>query len=539
MYTNVIKYHQYMKTGFSPFLAIILLTMLLYGCGNSDNSLNEKTFEMQDISAQEKIKQALAPEYLEKLGLSPEDQAFLRKIYSSRKHQPFWINDSVITSLGLKMKVILQRPEQLGVPTKRHVYPTTKNFVQDEMANTLLFSQVVNDLKVGVIDYSAKKKRPTKHVAPEIYDSISNFDIKRDLRVQFLQFSVNDSSYEVLAKGLIEMMDTYPMDESSFKIKSVRYDSTVSIQMATEALISKGYLKKNSDTTAMLKSLKEFQEQYGLKPDGVVGKYTSMALNESTTHRRDRIILAMDKIRSRKPFPKKYIQINIPQYKLRFYINDSLKSDHNIVVGRDENRTPELSSQLNKIIAYPYWSVPHSISSKEILPAAQMNASYFERHNYKIYRKEELVDPLTVNWKGIAQNSFPYRVVQDPGQGNSLGVIKFDFPNKYSVYFHDTPSKSLFSADVRAYSHGCMRTQYPVELARKILERDEQGRKLNEVISDSLDSIMARGKNYTIRLLDPIPIFVEYITVSRNKERMITHIDIYGRDEEYLKIMMD
>jgi murein L,D-transpeptidase YcbB/YkuD len=195
---------------------------------------------------------------------------------------------------------------------------------------------------------------------------------------------------------------------------------------------------------------------------------------------------------------------------------------------------------LNKIIAYPYWNVPYSISSEEILPAVKANPNYLARHRYTLYKNGDTIDPSTVDWKSIRQTSFPFKVVQDVGRSNSLGIIKFNFPNSHSVYFHDTPSKSLFGADVRAYSHGCMRTQNPVDLATRILERDVVGRKTNDVIiPDSLDSIMSRGKNYTIKLLDPIPVYIEYVSVARIGEQMITHIDIYGRDEEYLKIMME
>jgi murein L,D-transpeptidase YcbB/YkuD len=510
----------------------------LIGCGDSANSLDEKPFEQQAISVQEKIKLALAPEYLEKLGISSGDQSYLKDVYSQRGNKPFWINDSMLTDLGAKLKVIFKKPEQLGVPANRHKYAKSSNFVQDELANTLIFAQVVNDLKKGVVNFETKKKNPVVKVPTTEIESLIQFDSSTDLRPQFLQYSVNDSSYAVLGKGLIQLMDTYPMDESTFKVRSIKFDSTESIVKATEALISKGYLKVDKDTAAMFIALKEFQTQNGLKPDGVIGKYTSMALNESMTHRRDRIILAMDKIRSRKARPAKYIHINIPEYKLRFFINDSLKSDHNIVVGRTENETPELTSKLSRIVAYPYWNVPYSISSKEILPAAKMNPNYFERHRYTIYKKGEVVDPLTVDWKSIGETSFPFKVVQDPGRSNSLGIIKFVFPNSHSVYFHDTPSKSLFGADVRAYSHGCMRTQNPVDLATRILERDTRGRKVNDVvIPDSLDSIMSRGENYPIRLLDPIPIFIEYVTAVRVGEQMVTHIDIYGRDEEYIEIM--
>lgn len=534
------NYHQYMKSSITPAFLIVFFTMLLYGCGDSSNSLDEKPFEQQAISAKEKIKLALAPEYLEKLGISAENQSYLKDVYSSRNHSPIWINDSMLTDFGAKMKQVLKRPEQLGVPVNRHKYLKSSNFVQDEISNTLLFAQIVNDLQKGVINYKTKKKNPVETIESSKVESFLVLDAATDLRPQFLKFSRQDSNYTVLGKGLIKLMDSYPMDATTFKVRSIKVDSSEAIKLATKALISKGYLQVENDTAAMFVALKEFQTQNGLKPDGVIGKYTSVALNESTTHKRDRIILAMDKLRSHDPFPSKYIHINIPEYKLRFYINDSLKSDHNIVVGRDENRTPELTSKLNRIIAYPYWNVPYSISSKEILPAAKMNPGYFERHNYKIYKKGELVDPLTVEWKKIGETSFPFKVVQDPGRGNSLGIIKFNFPNSHSVYFHDTPSKSLFSADVRAYSHGCMRTQNPVDLATRILERDVVGRKVNDVmIPDSLDSIMSRGENYTISLLDPIPIYVEYVTVARVGEHMITYIDIYGRDEEYLKIMME
>ena len=162
-----------------------------------------------------------------------------------------------------------------------------------------------------------------------------------------------------------------------------------------------------------------------------------------------------------------------------------------------------------------------------------------DKHNYKLFKKGEEVDPYSVDWKKIRQNAFPYRVRQEPGPKNSLGIIKFDFYNKHSVYFHDTPSKSLFGVDVRAYSHGCMRTQNPVDLAKIILERDEYRNKFNEVIPDSLDSIFARNENYEIKLLSPVPIYVEYQSATRKGLGIALFLDIYGRDEEYLGLIRE
>ncbi|MCH2225724.1 MAG: L,D-transpeptidase family protein [Crocinitomicaceae bacterium] len=518
---------------------IILGILFLSACKTSDDEVITIPFEEQAISASEKIKLALSTDYLSEIGINEEEALYLNTFYKSRNFDPVWINDSSLTTLGLKFEEVIKQPTHLSIPNGRYAELFPSNFVQQEMVNSISLSKIIHDLQNGLIDYQEKKKRPIGYVESLKLNEYVDFNEDEDLRLQFLSFGTNDSSYQSLGRGLIQLHDTYRMDTSVFNVESIKKDTAKAIVLATQALASKGYISEDADTAQMFAALKIFQVENGLKPDAVIGKYTSKALNESTTHKRDRIILAMDKIRTHDSFPDKYIHINIPEYKLRFYINDSLKSDHNIVVGKYKNQTPELRSKLRRIVAYPYWNVPYSISSKEILPSAKRSAEYFAKHNYKIYKKGEEVDPLTVDWSRYSERTFPYKVVQDPGRKNSLGTIKFLFPNEHSVYFHDTPSKSLFSVDVRAYSHGCMRTQNPVDLARNILERDVYGSKINEIESDSLDSIMARGQNRVIPLLKSIPVYIEYVTVARKGTDMIMYLDIYGRDEEYLKILCE
>ena len=254
----------------------------------------------------------------------------------------------------------------------------------------------------------------------------------------------------------------------------------------------------------------------------------------------------MDKIRSKKPYPKKYLRINIPEYKLRYFEDDTLRSEHNIVVGKPANSTPELTSKLRKIVVYPFWNIPYSIATKEILPATKRNVGYLAKHNYKVYKGGNLIDPYIVNWRNYGIRSFPFKFIQDPGPKNSLGIIKFDFHNEHSVYFHDSPAKSLFSLPVRAFSHGCMRTQNPVQLGKIILEKDSLSpRRFNPVRPDTLDSLLFsisdtipfEDKHVEIKLIDPVPIFVEYETGAREGQKMRLHIDIYGRDEEYIKLL--
>lgn len=521
-------------------LLVIFISLVLFGCSEEKEIPVIPPFEDRDISVSEKMKIAISEEYISQIGLPDSSLNYLKSYYSERDFKPRWINDTMITAEGEAMKSVLNNQLAIGIPLNRTYSSSTDNYIQDEINITVSLAQIISDLQTGYIDYENKLKKPKSFVKADTLDALLDFDYNTDLRSQFLKFGPNDTTYQVLGQGLISLIDSLPLDTTTFEIESIKYDTLHAVEKTRKALVSKGYLKEDVlDSLGIIEGLTRFQIDNGLKPDGVIGKYTSMALNESTMHKAERIMLAMDKIRDREPRPETYIYINIPEYKLRYYDNDSLQSEHNIVVGTLKNQTPELTSKLRKIVVYPYWNVPYSISSKEILPHLKRSAAYMDKHNYKLFKKGEEVDPYSVDWKKIRQNAFPYKVRQEPGPKNSLGIIKFDFYNKHSVYFHDTPSKSLFGVDVRAYSHGCMRTQNPVDLARVILERDEYRNEFNEVISDTLDSLFARNENYEIKLLAPVPIYIEYQSATRKDLEMALYIDIYGRDEEYLKIIRE
>jgi len=519
----------------------LLILLTLFSCTNKKNEEVILPFEQQNISVQEKLKQAITADYLKENGFPDSSFHYLTQFYSERDFAPKWINDSVLTAIGIQIKENLELPFSFALPAKRIPHYSTENYIQDEIMLTLSVAQMVYDLDSGVIDFENKIVKKPHFISTERLQKIT-FNNEEDIRLQFLQFGPQDSSYQIIGKGLIEMIDSSILDTSFFNISSIKYDTLDAVTKTSNALISKGYLNTpTKDSSTFSNALGKFQQDNALKPDAVIGKYTSLALNESTFHKVERILLAMDKIRSRKNRPSRYLRINIPEYKLRYFINDSLKSEHNIVVGKTDHQTPELTAKLRKIVVYPYWNVPYSISSKEILPHLKRDPAYLEKHNYVLLKKDSVVDPYGVNWKKIRQNSFPYKVRQDPGPRNSLGIIKFDFYNSESVYFHDTPSKSLFGVDVRAYSHGCMRTQHPIDLAKVILERDEYRNKINEMTPDSLDSLYSLDtiENLEIKLLNPIPIFIEYQSVVRDGERMKMYIDIYGRDEEYLKLIRE
>ena len=164
---------------------------------------------------------------------------------------------------------------------------------------------------------------------------------------------------------------------------------------------------------------------------------------------------------------------------------------------------------------------------------AKKNPDYFVRNHIKLFKKEEEINPYAVNWKKIKDKTFPYKAVQEPGPHNSLGIVKLEFSNNYSVYIHDTPSKGLFNTIERTYSHGCVRCEGVIDLAKTILVADE-----NLNLPDSLDNILSRQLNYTISLKKRIPIYLDYITVvARYPNQLIFLKDIYMKDEKLLQII--
>lgn len=526
-------------------LLLLLPFIFLISCGNEENNTVFKSFETSNLSLSSKLEKACDTEYLNQLGCSDDEANLVKSIYQKQKYTPFWINDSTITTFGDSLKKLLSNPVNVCLPKGRILTLQSENYIQDELVITLASIRGASDFAHGFIDIDSNewKKRQFLNIDSSliVLNSIKRKD-SIDIRKQFSVFAPNDSNYRRIYDGVLTFMDEHVYDTTHFQVKSIKEDHEHAFVKAQEALLQKGYITEKGmngiDSLFLDSIIKIYQIDNGLKPDGVIGKYTAKSLNESTEEKIHRGILTLEKIRNHNKYPSKYILINLPEYQLRFIESDTLRSQHRIVIGKPENQTPELESKLSKIIVYPYWNVPYSISSKEILPVLKYNVGYLAKNNYKLYRNGELVDPYTVNWKKISQNSFPYKVVQDPGPKNSLGIIKFDFSNSHSVYFHDTPSKSLFSTDVRAYSHGCMRTQSPVELAKKILEYDSIPRRRNDIIPDSLDSLLARGNNYEIRLLDRIPIYIIYQTVTADENGMIIHPDVYDRDKKYLKTLL-
>ncbi len=510
---------------------LLLLTsiyLLLTACG-SEIPATDPIFD-DNTPLGKRIQLALDKSYLNELGIDNENAELITAFYKARSYKPLWANDSTLTDLGEKMDTILSKPNCIGIPNNRWKL-TTKNqkeLISKELILTAQLGFAANDLHNGLLDTAKHAMKPLAWSHQTKWDK--QVDTVSNWGAWFAQMGDFRTDYKQLAVGLFDLAYNKSFSAQKFELPIMKEDSARCYELAKESLIDKGYLEKDAVDSVFLNALEAFQVDNGLKPDAVIGNYTRKALEESEQTKVDRVILSMERWRWRTKFPDRYIWINIPEYMLRLYYNDSLLSQHRVVVGKIDTRTPQLESKITSIISYPYWTVPYSITSKEILPALKRNPGYLAKNHYKLFKKDVEVDPYSVNWKKIPENTFPYKVRQEPGTWNSLGIIKFEFSNPFGVYVHDTPSKGLFGTDVRSYSHGCIRCNLPDSLARFILRRDDQ-----RITCDSLDSMIYKEQHRSIRLKSSVPIKVDYITVAAGLDgKLVFHPDIYGRDAAYL-----
>jgi len=344
---------------------------------------------------------------------------------------------------------------------------------------------LVNDLRNGFIDKKLNQLKPLNLASLEVLEKSIQFD-SSSVAQQILHFGPSNSNYQELANGLLNFCNKYPIDTNTYKLILSKKSPLLVEKIAREALWTKGYIvNQDVDSSTYVTALKLFQLHSGLKADAIIGSATIASLNESTAHKLYRAALSLEKWRWKNQYPQKYIRINIPEYMLRFYLNDSLKSEHRMIVGQPKTPTPELEAKIHQLVVYPYWHVPYSIASTEILTHAKKNVNYFSKNDLRIYKNGIQINPRSVRWSKIKKNNFPYSLRQDSGPKNSLGILKFEFHNHYGVYIHDTPSKELFNKEIRAFSHGCMRCDHPIELAKLILENDSIGKKGNKFTPSS------------------------------------------------------
>jgi len=273
-----------------------------------------------------------------------------------------------------------------------------------------------------------------------------------------------------------------------------------------------------------VEAIKKFQTRHGIAADGVIGKGTVESLNFSKNQRKEQIIANLERWKwFPKEMGKEYIIINIPDYKLTLVKGKDTIRTHKVIIGRPKRKTPVLSSKLTQVIFNPTWTVPPTILREDVIPEILKNRNYLAKTNIKLYDRDGNVVPAS-NWR--LSNAKSYRYVQSPGTFNSLGMIKLIFPNRFSIYLHDTNHRDFFEKSVRSLSSGCVRVDNPLELTEYLM--DDATNWNIEKITETLQS----EKTKQINLKKEVFIHILYWTAWSEKNTLIFRDDIYNLDAD-------
>ncbi|MGI4804651.1 MAG: L,D-transpeptidase family protein [Janthinobacterium lividum] len=275
------------------------------------------------------------------------------------------------------------------------------------------------------------------------------------------------------------------------------------------------------------------------------------ALSGMTKTETERILkVNLERLRwKNKPTEGKYVVVNIPNFGLKVMDNDSVVLSMKVCVGEGRNKTdtakklaeysedvkvrdvpfsretPQLNSEINSVQVNPIWNIPQSIASNEIMVQAAADPYYLSNKNIDVYESGKKVEnPETINWSSVSKTSNHYSFKQQSGEGNALGKIKFLFPNKSSVYLHDTPAKAAFGLSMRAVSHGCVRLEHPLELAHTLFGDGSQYQQIEKDMQET------DPKAHNLSLPKKVPVYITYVTCWFENGRLIYRPDIYGLD---------
>jgi L,D-transpeptidase YcbB len=225
------------------------------------------------------------------------------------------------------------------------------------------------------------------------------------------------------------------------------------------------------------------------------------------------------------PLPDRYVNVNIPLFELQVINCDSVAFTSRVVVGAPVTPTPVIESVIECFTIYPYWHVPRKIAVNELLPIIQTDTSYISRNNFDVLdKKGNITDHRKIDWRKLNHDYFPYVLRQRDGEENSLGIIKFRFDNPFAVYLHDTNAKRYFNQGGRALSHGCVRVEKAIALARHLIRDDPN------CTAEDLDSYLTLRQRRDIDLTSPIPIRIKYFTYKREGQQITFLDDVYGLD---------
>ena len=510
----------------------MLILVLFISC-KKENSLLANTKPLSDIFNTKKLKvdTLLIPKFNNKVLLLFYKNNNLETVWESKE------NRNIVLEKLSKSTVDGLEPNDYDIKNLLELEKKVDNL--DELSLVEYDLLLTNNLQKYISHLSNGKLNPKK-----LYNdwdlNVKEIDINLLITKGLNNNNLNETLenckpkqlyYKELEKAL-GVIDAMPYDYSkpiafAAKGKIKPKESNPIIFAIKKRLIYWNYLPKTDSITKIydkktVSAVIYFQENHGQICDGIIGKSTINALNFNKSERREQIVANMERWRwFPDDFGSHYTLVNIPDYALKVIKNNEILQSYNVIVGTYKRRSPVFTTKLNSVIFNPTWTVPPTIIKEDLIPDAIKSRRYFGRMHITIFdRKHNKVSPYS--WNPDKANNYSY--VQDPGDKNSLGRMKIIFPNKFSVYLHDTNHKDGFSRNFRSLSSGCTRVENPLGLAEYVLGDAKNWNRLK------IDEKIALKKTYAITIPQKIMHYQLYFTAWTYNDHFVFRDDVYNMD---------
>ncbi|MEM1049558.1 MAG: L,D-transpeptidase family protein [Pseudomonadota bacterium] len=478
--------------------------------------------------------------------------------YEAAGYAPIWVSEAGITDKGRALMALLRKAPENGLMAEDYVTPALTAALDAiepaalaDLDARLSFALLnyADHVRAGRLEPSAVNR--DLRIAPERPDLgrvLAGARMARDMEAFGLSLEPPGPRYARLKQALADFRAIaaeggWTLVPSPVTGKSLKPGMTdPMVQALARRMIEVGTLDRSAfDFTAedpvyegpLVEAVKAFQGRLSLEMDGVVGPNTLKQINITAAERVRQIEINLERRRwMPDDLGSYYVFVNLADQYLkvvRRVEKDGVSREKTLhaartVVGKTYHKTPVFTEQMTYLVLNPNWNVPYSIATREYLPKLWRDPGVLSRQNIRVLAGGQRIDPYSVHWASYSRSNFPFRLQQASGPRNALGRVKFMFPNKYNIYIHDTPSKSLFNRALRTFSHGCVRVEDPLKLAEVLLGPEGMER-------DQIDRIVQRGKRRVVKLDNPIPVHITYLTAWVNKDGSV-HFrrDVYGRD---------
>lgn len=487
-----------------------------------------------------------------------EESEELVEFYNFSNFAPIWaVEDTAVRNKNLLQLItaVEQAPDH-GLPLAKYniaeverlwlLSDSIENRAALEAAATKLYVEYARDISSGVLNpRSINKEMNAVKQIPTISELLTSVSMTDDRQTMYSNLGPRSDEYLrmlELKKEMEALLSGGGWGEQVPSGRTLRPGQEAErVAILRDRLNRRGYDVTNMGSNVydeeLAEVVKTFQADFGLNADGLVGPQTLAAINAEPDGRLRQVLVNLERIRwMNHDLGDRHIYVNIPDFMASVVDNGEPTHTFRVVVGKRKHQTAEFSDMMTHMVVNPTWHVPSSIASKEYYPQLLADPTTLARQNIRmLYRGTgEVIDSTRVDYTQYSSGNFPFVLQQRPGRGNALGRVKFMFPNKYNIYLHDTPSKSLFSRDARAYSHGCIRVQNPFDLAYKLLDPQEVD------AQTAFHSVLDTGRETKIELNTPIPVHIVYRTawVDNLGEVQFRH-DVYGRDDLVFNALID